>query len=85
MSNPVLFSSLDAPDLMMAGAAIFAVLCGIVLMGGRSAVGLLLRMLLNHRGRSLRRRSVACAVIPPAQRVSERDVRAVRGPAQRVA
>lgn len=79
MSNLVVFS-FATPDLMMAGAALFAMLCGIVLMGGRSVIGWPLRMLLNLCNRSMQRETVACepAVclqFPRVDRVHERDVR----------
>ena len=73
MSNLVLFS-FGTPDLMMAGAAVFAMLCGIVLMGGRSAVGLLLRVLANVRGRGLHDEPVVCLKFDRVHRQDTRDV-----------
>jgi hypothetical protein len=76
MSNLVLFS-FGALDL---GAAVLALFCGIVLLGGRTVLGLMLRILPNLRGRSLRREPV----LVPAERVQEQEVRGVQGPLQRV-
>jgi len=84
MSNLVLFSY-TAPDLLMAGSAVFAMLCGIVLMGGRSVVGRPLRMISNLRSRSLCREPLVCVRIPRAERGHEQDLPAVQHPLQRVA
>ncbi len=83
MPNLVLFSY-SAPDLMT-GAAVFAMLCGVVLMGGRSMVGRPLRMLSNFYNRGLRRESVACVTIPRADPVREQDVRGMQASSQRAA
>jgi hypothetical protein len=84
MSSFVLFSY-GAPDLMMAGAAIFAMLCGVVLMGGRLVVGRPLRMLLNLRSRGLRHEPVACVAIPRSDRMHEQNGPGVERPLQRAA
>jgi hypothetical protein len=84
MSNLVLFS-FDTPDLMMAGAATFAILCGIALMGGRSVVGTPLRMLLVLCGRNLHREPVLSAMIPHADEGDEQDARGTHRPFQHVA
>ena len=70
MSNLVLFS-FDTPDLMVAGAAAFAMFCGIALMGGKSVVGGPLRVLSNLRGRSMRHEAVLSATPPHADGVDE--------------
>ncbi len=61
MLSYLVLLSYDAPDLMMAGGAVFAMLCGLVLMGGRSFVGRPLRMLSSFRHRSLSHEPVICA------------------------
>jgi hypothetical protein len=83
MSN-LLLLSFAAPDLMMAGAAVFATLCGIVLMGGRSVVGRPLRMLSHLRTRNLHRQEIVSVRIQLADRM-EQDVSGVQRPLQRVA
>ena len=83
MSNLVLFSY-GSPDLMMAGAAVFALLCGIVLMVGRSVVGPPLRLLSNLR-RSLHREPVVCLTFPIADRLREQNVHNVQRPMRRAA
>ncbi len=77
MSN-LLLSSFGAPDLMMAGAAVFAMFCGIVLMGGRSVIGRPLRVISNLFNRNLQREPAVCLKFPTADRRPERDVRDVR-------
>jgi hypothetical protein len=84
MSNLVLFSY-GGPDLMMAGAAVLAVTCGIVLMGGRSAIGPLLRALASLRGRGLQRGPVAGVGIPVADRRHEQDANRAQRLSRRVA
>ena len=74
MSNLLLFAN-GTPDLMMAGAAIFAMLCGIVLMGGRSVVGGPLRALTSFLGWSMRREGVACMRVPSVDRGPDQGVR----------
>jgi hypothetical protein len=54
MSSFFLFS-FGLPDLMMAGAAIAAMLCGVILMGGRSIVGRPLRMISSLYARRAQR------------------------------
>ncbi len=73
VSNLVLFSFYDAPELMMAGSAAFAMLCGIVLVGGRFVVGLPLRMLSNFRGRGVNREPIAVLKTSRADRGHEQD------------
>jgi hypothetical protein len=82
VSNLVLFSFYDAPELMMAGSAAFAMLCGIVLMGGRSVVGLPLRVLRNFRGRGVPREPVALLRTPRADRGHEQDAGEAQHPLQ---
>jgi len=84
MSNLVLFS-FDTPDLMMAGAAVFAMLCGIALMGGRSVVGGPLKLLMNLRPRNLQREPVLSALVPDTDDADEQDARSVQGPFQHIA
>jgi len=84
MLNFILLSYAE-PDLLMTGAAVSAVLCGIVLMGGRSVVGRPLRLLSNLCRRSLRRETVVYARIPGADRGHEHDTPGVQHSLQRVA
>ena len=79
MSSLVLFS-FGAPDLMMTGAAFFAMFCGIVLMGGRSVVSRPLRAISNLCNRSPRREpaAIVCLTFPGADRRREHDVRGIR-------
>ena len=79
LADLVLFSY-SAPDLMMAIAAVFATLCGLVLMGGRSAIGLLLKLLASLRRRRVLRQREEPIVIPFApcrsdQAMYEKNVR----------
>ena len=83
MPSLVLFSY-AAPDLMT-GAAVFAMLCGVVLMGGRSMVGRPLRMLSNFYNRGLHREPVVCVTVPRADAVREQDVRGIQAPSRRAA
>jgi hypothetical protein len=84
MSNLLLFAN-GTPDLMMAGAAVFAMLCGIVLMGGRSVIGGPLRALTSLLGRSMRRESVVCMRVPGVDRGLDQGARKVQHPVQHVA
>ncbi len=84
MSNLVLFSS-GAPDFLVAGIAVLAMLCGIALMGGRWVVGVVSRMLSSLRGRRLRREAVVCARIPLADGLHEQDAGGVQRPLRRAA
>lgn len=88
VSNLLLFS-FATPDLTMAGAAIFAMLSGIVLMGGRSVVGLPLRAIssLYSRGRSRKRNCEAavCLKFAVADRRHVQNVRGVQQPLRRAA
>jgi hypothetical protein len=84
LSNLVLFSY-GGPDLMMAGGAVIAVICGVVLMGGRSVAGLLLRMVTNLRHRRLERPRVVGAGIPIADHGYEQDAHGPHRPIRHVA
>jgi len=84
MLNFILFSYVE-PDLLMTGAAVSAVLCGIVLMGGRLVIGRPLRVLSNLYKRRLHREPATYARIPGAGHGQEQDFRSVRHPSQRVA
>ncbi len=84
MLSLILFSYAE-PDLLMTGAAVSAVFCGIVLMGGRLVVGRPLRMLSNLCKRSLGRESVIYVRIPSTDRGHEQDILDVQRPLQRVA
>lgn len=89
MEGAISMSSLlcsAAPDVTMAGAAAFAVFCGIVLMGGRSVVSRPLRLLSNLYSRSPRRVAsnlTPCRVVADDQ--SNREMQDLSGPMQRAA
>ena len=77
--------SFAAPDVMMTGGAVFAMLCGIVLMGGQSVVGLPLRALSNLRSRAVPRKTVVCLTLSSVDRMHEQDLRGAEQPLQRAA
>jgi hypothetical protein len=68
-----LLFSFGTPDFMMAGVAMLAVLCGIVLMGGRSLIGGPIRVLSSLYSRRGRREAVV--VLPHIDSTQHEEVR----------
>jgi hypothetical protein len=84
MSHLVLFS-LAEPDFLMAGAAAFAAICGIALMGGRSVIGRPLRMLANFCSRGVQQPHAVGSEYAAAHAVQQQDVPGIPQPLQRAA
>jgi hypothetical protein len=79
----LLFSAFQfqVPDFLMTAAAVGAVICGIVLMGGRSVLRFPLSFVAGFRSRTLRREPALCT----AEAVQKEDVQAAQSPFQRIA
>ena len=64
IANLVLFAS-AAPDQMLAGAAVLATICGIVLLGGRSVISLPLQVLWSLKPRHPHRMAAVRIIATP--------------------
>jgi hypothetical protein len=72
MVSTLLLFAEASPDPMVAGGAALAVLCGVVLLGGRSVVGLPLRLVRSLKSRELDSEPVIIAL--PSHGESDQDL-----------